>query len=250
MSFFKIGFQEPSSITLEGILSFNRHLLIVILLIIIITSWSLYSIVNTYYNLYNCTERRFTHSKEIEVLWTLTPIIILIILAVPSFTILYSLDEIVAPDMTLKIIAHQWFWCYEIDDFLRINLCGDYNSVKRVLRYSSYLLIIDGVPKKRISEGYFRLLETTKRVLLPIKTFLRLLVSSSDVLHSWGVPSFGIKTDACPGRLNQINLFIEKMGLYFGACYEICGVQHGFMPISVVATFKENLIEKITILKK
>ena len=99
-----------------------------------------------------------------------------------------------------------------------------------------------GIPKNGYPKGKFRLLETTKELFLPIKTFLRLLITSADVLHSWSVPSFGIKMDACPGRLNQISLFIEKVGLYFGACYEICGVLHDFMPIRVVFTFKENIL--------
>jgi cytochrome c oxidase subunit 2 len=100
------------------------------------------------------------------------------------------MDEAAAPDMTIKIIGHQWFWCYEIDDFLQIKLC-EMVSFKKVLRYTSYLLIVDGLPKADL-EGYFRLLDTTKRIMLPIKTFLRLLVTSADVLHSWSVATFGI----------------------------------------------------------
>jgi heme/copper-type cytochrome/quinol oxidase subunit 2 len=157
------------------------------------------------------------------------------------------MDEAVAPDMTVKIIGHQWFWCYEIDDFLQFELC-EIKSFKKALRYTSYLLVIEGVPGT-YTEGYFRLLETTKRILLPIKTFLRLLITSTDVLHSWSIPSFGIKMDACPGRLNQVNLFIEKSGSYYGACYEICGVQHGFMPISIIATLKENILNKFSSFK-
>jgi len=247
LGFYRTGFQEPSSAVLYSVIEFNQHLLTIITIIIVIVGWALYHILNNFLEFSGIESRKFTHSKDLEIVWTSVPALTLLLLSLPSFTLLYAMDEAVAPDMTVKIIGHQWFWCYEIDDFLQIENC-EVLSLKKALRYTSYLMVIDGIPAGD-KEGLFRLLETTKRIMLPIKTFLRLLITSADVLHSWSVPSFGIKMDACPGRLNQISLFVEKAGLYYGACYEICGVQHGFMPICVVSTFKENILSQILSLK-
>ena len=137
------------------------------------------------------------------------------------------MDEISEPELSLKILGHQWFWSYEISDF---NSC---QKKAQNLKYVCYMMVLDGLPKSK--QGYFRLLETNKRVILPTNTHLRLLISAADVLHSWTIPSFGLKIDACPGRLNQVNLFIKRVGVFFGQCSEICGVNHGFMPIVVVA---------------
>jgi heme/copper-type cytochrome/quinol oxidase subunit 2 len=207
--------------------------------VIILVTWSLWLIQYKYDNDANIENKKFSHSKMLEVVWTTVPAITLLFLAGPSFTLLYSLEDSGAPEMTIKVIGHQWFWCYEMDDFLAFIKCS-FKKLKKSVRYTCYLLLIDELPCQ--FRGYFRLYETTKRVLLPIKAFLRVLITSVDVLHSWSVPNFGVKMDACPGRLNQINLTIDKFGIYFGSCYEICGIQHGFMPISVVATFKENFL--------
>ena len=137
------------------------------------------------------------------------------------------MDEIAEPELSLKILGHQWFWSYEISDF---NSC---QKDGQSLKYVCYMMVLDGMPRNK--QGYFRLLETNKRVILPTNTHLRLLVSAADVLHSWTVPSFGLTVDACPGRLNQLNLFIKRVGVFFGQCSEICGVNHGFMPIVVEA---------------
>ena len=243
---YKTSFQEPSSSILHSIVEFNQHLLAIIMIIVILVGWALYHIITNFIEFNSIENRKFTHSKNLEIVWTSIPAITLFLLSIPSFTLLYAMDEAAAPDMTVKIVGHQWFWCYEIDDFLKMKNC-EVLPLKKALRFTSYLLVIDGIPKNGYPKGDFRLLETTKRIVLPIKTFLRLLITSADVLHSWSVPSFGIKMDACPGRLNQISLFIEKAGLYFGACYEICGVQHGFMPICVVSTFKENILTQFVI---
>ena len=151
----------------------------------------------------------------------------LLVLSAPSFTLLYSMDEIAEPKLSLKILGHQWFWSYEISDF---SSCLKKN---KSLKYTCYMMVLDGLPQNKY--GYFRLLETNRRVVLPTNTHMRLLVSAADVLHSWTIPSFGLKVDACPGRLNQVNLFIKRSGVFYGQCSEICGVNHGFMPIVVVA---------------
>ena len=142
-------------------------------------------------------------------------------------------DSIPKADLTIKAIGYQWYWGYEMSEY---NTCfGDLN-----LQYNCYMMVLEGLPQDK--KGYFRLLETNRRVLLPIDTHIRLLVSAADVLHSWTIPSFGVKVDACPGRLNQLNLYLKRTGLFFGQCSEICGVNHGFMPISVlgVQSFQFN----------
>ena len=218
---------EPASITMEGILIFNKHLLFLLTVIILVVAWIVAYTLYYFFEFNNKYESKFVHSTELEIVWTTIPAIILLILAVPSFSLLYAMDEIAEPEITLKVLGHQWFWSYEISDF---NSC---QKQEQSLKYVCYMMVLDGLPKTK--QGYFRLLETNKRVILPTNTHLRLLVTAADVLHSWTIPSFGLKVDACPGRLNQINLFIKRVGVFFGQCSEICGVNHGFMPIAVVA---------------
>ena len=129
-------------------------------------------------------------------------------------------------DLQINDLLHH-YGPYEISEF---NSC---QKQEQSLKYVCYMMALDGLPTTK--QGYFRLLETNKRVILPTNTHLRLLVSAADVLHSWTVPSFGLKVDACPGRLNQANLFIKRLGIFFGQCSEICGVNHGFMPIVIVS---------------
>lgn len=225
--FWQTSLQEPASITMEGILLFNKHLLFLLTVIVLFVAWLLcFTLINfaEFNNKYNS---KFVHSKELEIVWTTIPALILLALSTPSFTLLYAMDEISEPELSLKVLGHQWFWSYEISDF---NSC---QKQDQSLKYVCYMMVLDGLPKTK--QGYFRLLETNKRVILPTNTHLRLLVSAADVLHSWTVPSFGLKVDACPGRLNQVNLFIKRVGVFFGQCSEICGVNHGFMPIVVVS---------------
>jgi cytochrome c oxidase subunit 2 len=225
----QMDFQEAATPSMLGIINFNHSLSFVIVFIIGFVSWLLFNTIFHYFEKSNVKPSKFTHSNELEIVWTTIPAIILLFLATPSFSLLYSMDEISDPTITLKVIGHQWYWSYEFSDY-NYFLCGTENEGTQ-LKYDCYMTNLDTMPEK---QGYFRLLETNKRILLPIKTHIRLLVSSADVLHSWTVPSFGVKVDACPGRLNQINLFIKRTGLFFGQCSEICGVNHAFMPIAVV----------------
>jgi len=225
-SMYQAGFQDPASTTMEGIWLFNLHLIFVIICIVIIVAWLLYALLYSFTELWANGTKLFTHSNVLEIIWTSIPAYTLLILAWPSFSLLYSLDEISNPELTLKILGHQWYWGYEISDF---NTCSGTHK----LRYSSYMLTNESL--KNNSIGLFRILETNKRVVLPTNTHLRLLITAVDVLHSWTIPSFGVKVDACPGRLNQINLFIKRIGVFFGQCSEICGVNHGFMPIALVS---------------
>lgn len=226
----QIYFQDPATVAMEGILSFNNHLSFLLIVIISFVAWFMFFTLYFFVEQNNKYSSKFVHSKELEIVWTSIPALILLILSIPSFTLLYSMDESIAPELSLKIIGHQWFWTYEMSD---LKAC--YES-QQTLKYSSYMMVLEALPGKRYSmDPYFRLLDSNKRLVLPILTHIRLLISAADVLHSWTVPSFGLKVDACPGRLNQVNLFIKRGGLFFGQCSEICGVNHGFMPIAVIA---------------
>lgn len=152
-------------------------------------------------------------AQEVETIWTILPAIILILIALPSLRILYMIDEINDPSLTVKTIGHQWYWSYEYTDYEDLN-------------FDSYI-----IPTSELKPGELRLLEVDNRVVLPIELPIRMLISSEDVLHSWAVPSLGLKTDAIPGRLNQATLTSTRPGLYYGQCSEICGSNHSFMPI-------------------
>lgn len=169
---------------------------------------------------------KLTHESILEVVWTVVPGVILVLLAIPSLQLLYSLDFVVydyEPILTVKVVGHQWFWSYEYtvftDESLKIELVS----------FDSYM-----VPEDELAPEGLRLLEVDNPLFLPGYTYIRFLVTSVDVLHSWAVPSLGIKVDAVPGRLNQIFTFVKRPGEFYGQCSEICGVNHGFMPIRLV----------------
>jgi len=205
---YQLGFQDPATTTMEGIFLFNLHLLFVIIGIVVLVGWLLFTILKNFTEVENSNVANFTHSNAIEIIWTSIPALILLSLASPSFSLLYSLDEISNPELTLKVLGHQWYWSYEISDF---NSCSE---ASQNLKYSSYMLTNEFL-KENNTVGFFRVLETNKRVVLPTNTHLRLLITAVDVLHSWTIPSFGIKVDACPGRLNQANLFIKRFNVFF-----------------------------------
>ena len=153
--------------------------------------------------------------------------------AVPSFALLYSVDEIIDPAVTIKAVGHQWYWSYEYSDY-----CADGSEP---IAFDAYML-----PEEDLEPGNLRLLEVDNRVVLPVDTHVRLIITAADVLHCWAMPSFGVKMDACPGRLNQTSIFIKREGTYYGQCSEICGVNHGFMPIVVDAVSLEDYIRWIS----
>jgi cytochrome c oxidase subunit 2 len=265
--FWQLGFQDPASPIMEGIIDFHNHLMVFLFGVVIFVCWLLFRCLSYYLYQGNVQtslsyyDEYFTHSTILEVVWTIVPALILMVIAVPSFALLYSMEESIQPSLTLKVVGHQWYWSYEypevhsIEDLspevLKVSdLPPDEAFYKKVslgsskqiyynaatadhLAFDSYMIAEDDLPK-----GSLRLLEVDRRVVLPEKTHIRVLVTSADVLHSWAVPSFGLKVDACPGRLNQLSLFVKRKGLYFGQCSEICGVNHGFMPIVVKVVSK------------
>lgn len=215
----QIGIQDPATPIAEGMVFFHNYLVFFLIFIAIFVFWMLYKVIKDYNDVSNPISKKFTHSSILEVVWTLIPAIILVIIAIPSFTLLYSLDEVIDASLTLKIVGHQWYWSYEY---------SDYEDGGETISFDSYM-----TPTEDLTFGSFRLLEVDHRVILPIETHIRVLVTAADVIHNWAIPSFGIKIDATPGRLSQASLFIKREGVYYGQCSEICGVNHGFMPIVV-----------------
>jgi cytochrome c oxidase subunit 2 len=221
----QISFQDSATAVMEGIVHFHHDIIFYLVVIIVVVMYLLGSGVRAFRleKHGHWFPLRVAHDTELEVIWTVLPAVILFFIAVPSFSLLYAMDEVVEPVITLKIAGHQWYWEYSHYDQLF--------GVKEI-SYESYMVATEDLAQTT-GYGSLRLLEVTERVALPIEVHIRLLVSSSDVLHSWAVPSLGIKVDACPGRLNQVGLFLKRGGVFYGQCSEICGVNHGFMPIVV-----------------
>ncbi len=216
----QLGVQDPATPVMEGMIFFHNYLLFFLTIIGVFVCWLLSYVLVNFNEQANPISQKFTHSSQLEIAWTILPAILLVFIAIPSFALLYSLDEVIDPSVTLKVIGHQWYWSYEYSD--RYVLSSDH------IGFDSYM-----IPTNELAKGSFRLLEVDNRVILPTSTHIRVLVTAADVLHSWAIPSFGVKIDACPGRLSQISLFLKREGVYYGQCSEICGVNHGFMPIVV-----------------
>lgn len=205
-----LSFQDRASPLIEQLIFFHDHTLFILLIITIIIGYLLTSL---YYNKF--INRFLLEGQTIEVIWTVIPAVTLIFIALPSLRLLYLLDEVNDPIITLKVIGHQWYWSYEYSDF---------NQVE----FDSYI-----IPEDDLSSGGFRLLEVDNNIVLPIITQVRAIVTAADVLHSWAVPALGIKIDGTPGRLNQVSFYLNRAGLFYGQCSEICGANHSFMPIVI-----------------
>nr|AER58587.1 cytochrome oxidase subunit 2 [Furnarius cristatus] len=205
----QFGFQDASSPIMEELVEFHDHALMVALAICSLVLYLLALM------LMEKLSSNTVDAQEVELVWTILPAIVLIMLALPSLQILYMMDEIDEPDLTLKAIGHQWYWTYEYTDF-------------KDLTFDSYML-----PTADLPLGNFRLLEVDHRIVIPMESHIRVIVTADDVLHSWAVPSLGVKTDAIPGRLNQTSFITTRPGIFYGQCSEICGANHSFMPIVV-----------------
>nr|YP_009154882.1 cytochrome c oxidase subunit II [Rhodeus fangi]YP_009239759.1 cytochrome c oxidase subunit II [Rhodeus notatus]AHJ91387.1 cytochrome c oxidase subunit II [Rhodeus fangi]AMN14271.1 cytochrome c oxidase subunit II [Rhodeus notatus] len=208
----QLGFQDAASPVMEELLHFHDHALMIVFLISTLVLYIIIAMVST-----KLTNKYILDSQEIEIVWTILPAVILVLIALPSLRILYLMDEINDPHLTIKAMGHQWYWSYEYTDY-------------EDLGFDSYM-----VPTQDLTPGQFRLLETDHRMVVPMESPIRILVSAEDVLHSWAVPSLGVKMDAVPGRLNQTAFIASRPGVFYGQCSEICGANHSFMPIVVEA---------------
>jgi cytochrome c oxidase subunit 2 len=218
-----IGFQDAATPMMQGIIDLHHDIFFFLILILVFVSWILVRALWHFHTQKNPIPKRIVHGTTIEILWTIFPSIILMFIAIPSFALLYSMDEVVDPAIiTIKAIGHQWYWTYEY---------SDYNSSdEQSVTFDSYM-----IPEDDLELGQLRLLEVDNRVVVPAKTHIRIIITSADVLHSWAVPSSGVKCDAVPGRLNQTSILVQREGVYYGQCSEICGTNHAFMPIVVEA---------------
>nr|YP_009266949.1 cytochrome c oxidase subunit II [Macrhybopsis hyostoma]ANN13974.1 cytochrome c oxidase subunit II [Macrhybopsis hyostoma]WJJ44471.1 cytochrome c oxidase subunit II [Macrhybopsis tetranema]BAW88070.1 cytochrome c oxidase subunit II [Macrhybopsis gelida] len=208
----QLGFQDAASPVMEELLHFHDHALMIVFLISTMVLYIIVAMVST-----KLTNKYILDSQEIEIVWTVLPAVILVLIALPSLRILYLMDEVNDPHLTIKAMGHQWYWSYEYTDY-------------EDLGFDSYM-----IPTQDLSPGQFRLLETDNRMVVPMESPIRVLVSSEDVLHSWAIPSLGVKMDAVPGRLNQTAFIASRPGVFYGQCSEICGANHSFMPIVVEA---------------
>nr|YP_009058349.1 cytochrome c oxidase subunit II [Percilia irwini]QHD18600.1 cytochrome c oxidase subunit II [Percilia irwini]BAP40352.1 cytochrome c oxidase subunit II [Percilia irwini]BBU25803.1 cytochrome c oxidase subunit 2 [Percilia irwini] len=208
----QLGFQDAASPVMEELLHFHDHALMIVFLISTLVLYIIVAMVST-----KLTNKYLLDSQEIEIIWTILPAAILILIALPSLRILYMMDEVNNPHLTIKAMGHQWYWSYEYTDF-------------EELGFDSYM-----IPTQDLTPGQFRLLEADHRMVIPVESPVRMLISAEDVLHSWAVPALGVKMDAVPGRLNQAAFSASHPGIFYGQCSEICGANHSFMPIVVEA---------------
>jgi cytochrome c oxidase subunit II len=214
--------QNPVTPVMDRLDAFHYLLLIIMIAICVLVLALLLYVGFRFHHRRHPTPSRTSHNTVIEVIWTVVPVIILVIIAVPSFRILYYMEKAEAPEMTIKAIGHQWYWEYQYPDQ------GDFT-------FSSYM-----IPDEEIKPGQHRLLEVDNRIVVPVNTTVRVLTTSADVIHAWAVPAFGIKKDAIPGRMNETWFRAEAEGVFYGQCSEICGTGHGYMPLAVEVVSRER----------
>jgi cytochrome c oxidase subunit 2 len=213
-------FQDAASPIILQIIAFHDHALLVITLVVTLVGYALIALI---FNKFS--SRYTTEAQQVETIWTILPAVTLLFLALPSLRLLYLTDELRQPSVRVKAIGHQWYWRYEYSDFPSVE-------------YDSYI-----IPTEDLNPGEFRLLEVDNRIVVPIQLEIRLLVTAADVIHSWTIPSLGIKIDGIPGRLNQLGFTVRRPGVFYGQCSEICGANHTFIPIALEAVDAKSFIE-------
>uniref|UniRef100_A0A1X9ZNR8 Cytochrome c oxidase subunit 2 n=1 Tax=Decemunciger sp. AB-2017 TaxID=1980157 RepID=A0A1X9ZNR8_9ANNE len=216
----QMSFQDPASPIMTQLIYFHDHAILILILVLCYVTAGLSSLFTN-----NYVSRFFSEAQVIEFVWTVLPALVLLLLAFPSLYLLYSMDELLSPAMTLKTIGHQWYWSYEYSDISNLS-------------FDSYMK-----PDSNLNTGEFRLLEVDHRTILPINLNIRTIVTAADVIHSWAIPVLGVKVDAVPGRLNQISFLALRVGVFYGQCSEICGANHSFMPI-VLELVPFNIFEE------
>jgi len=225
-----IYFQDSATPQMEGLVELHDNIMYYLVIILFGVGWILLSIVRNYINTKSPISHKYlNHGTLIELIWTITPAVILIFIAFPSFKLLYLMDEVSDPSMSVLAEGHQWYWSYQYPDFL--------DSNDEFIEFDSYI-----VPESDLEEGGLRMLEVDNRVILPELTHVRFIITAGDVIHSFAVPSLGIKTDAYPGRLNQVSVFINREGVFYGQCSEICGILHSSMPIVIESVSLEKFL--------
>nr|AOY39619.1 cytochrome c oxidase subunit 2 [Scolytinae sp. BMNH 1039896] len=215
--------QDSACPLMEQLTFFHDHALMILVIITILVGQMMLTMLNNKF-----IHRFLLEGQLIETIWTILPAIVLIFIALPSLRLLYILDENHNPIITIKSIAHQWYWSYEYSDYLKID-------------FDSYM-----IPTEDMNPSNFRLLDVNNRLTIPFNSQVRILITSADVIHSWTIPSLGVKIDGTPGRLNQSNFIINRPGLFIGQCSEICGANHSFMPIIIESVSQSKFLKWIS----
>ncbi|EEH02519.1 cytochrome oxidase subunit II (mitochondrion) [Histoplasma capsulatum var. duboisii H88] len=214
-------FQDSATPQMEGIEELHNNIMFYLAIILFTVTWMMVVIIKTFKATKSVISHKYmNHGTLIELIWTITPAVILILIAFPSFKLLYLMDEVMDPSLVIYGEGHQWYWSYQYPDFT--------NADNEFIEFDSYI-----VPEADLEEGTLRMLEVDNRVIIPELTHTRFVVSAADVIHSFACPSLGIKCDAYPGRLNQSSVYLNRQGTYFGQCSEICGILHSSMPIAI-----------------
>lgn len=223
-------FQDSASPQMEALIELHNTIMYYLVIILFSVGWILITIVRNYIHTRSPISNKYlNHGTLIELIWTVTPALILVLIAFPSFKLLYLMDEVTDPNLTVQAEAHQWYWSYQYPDFL--------GADEEFVEFDSYM-----VPESDLTNGGLRMLEVDNRVILPELTHTRVVVSSGDVIHSFGMPSLALKCDAYPGRLNQASVLTNREGTFYGQCSEICGILHSSMPIVIQSLKLEKFL--------
>nr|QMJ95736.1 Cox2 [Metschnikowia mauinuiana] len=224
-----VRLQDSASPNQEGMHELYDHIMFYLALMLGLVSYMLYVVMVDFKN-NKFAYKYLMHGQTLEMMWTIFPAVMLLLIAFPSFMLLYLCDEVLTPAMTIKVVGLQWYWKYEYSDFV--------SEKGETIEYESYIM-----PEDMLEEGQLRLLDTDTSIVLPVDTHVRFMVTANDVLHSFAVPSLGIKIDAAPGRLNQVSALMQRTGVYYGQCSELCGVNHSLMPMKMECVPINEFIE-------
>jgi len=223
-------FQDGASPSFEGIVELHDQIMFYLVVILFAVAWILGSAMKTFSSKQTQIVHKYSnHGTLIELIWTISPALVLVAIAFPSFKLLYLMDDVLDPAMTVKAVGHQWYWSYEYSDFV--------NDDGESIEFDSYM-----IPQEDLVDGQLRQLEVDSRVIVPVNTHIRFIVTAADVIHDFAVPALGLKIDATPGRLNQASVLIQREGVFYGQCSEICGVLHSSMPIAIEAVSVEKYL--------
>jgi len=223
-------FQDSASPQQEGLVELHDNIMFYLIIILFGVGWILFSVIRNYSSVKSPISHKYlNHGTLIELIWTISPAIILILIAFPSFKLLYLMDEVTDPAMTILAEGHQWYWTYQYVDFI--------NDDNENIEFDSYMIGEDD-----LEDGALRMLEVDNRLILPEYTHIRFILTAADVIHSFAVPALALKCDAYPGRLNQISVLINREGTFYGQCSEICGLLHSSMPIVIQSVSIEKFL--------
>nr|YP_009029657.1 cytochrome c oxidase subunit 2 [Magnusiomyces ingens]YP_010180077.1 cytochrome c oxidase subunit 2 [Saprochaete ingens]AHY04912.1 cytochrome c oxidase subunit 2 [Magnusiomyces ingens]QUX32921.1 cytochrome c oxidase subunit 2 [Magnusiomyces ingens]QUX32945.1 cytochrome c oxidase subunit 2 [Saprochaete ingens] len=224
-------FQDSATAMAEGMMELHDIIMFYMVIVLTLVTYMLYSMMTSFNNNKNPMSYKYMiHGTTLEVIWTMFPAVMLMFIALPSFVLLYLSDEVIDPAMTVKAIGYQWYWVYEYSDFI--------NDSGETIQLESYI-----IPDDLLEEGQLHSLDVDNRLVAPIDTHIRIVVTANDVIHDFTVPSLGIKIDACPGRLNQLSAIIQREGVFYGQCSELCGAAHAYMPIVIEAVTLPKFLE-------